>query len=751
MRFKKLLSALLAGSMTATALLGAGAMPAAAEGEILTFDFQSNGSNEVVISAEQIAEGDVAVPVNIYIPENPGVYAINLKLQINDGQVAEDGSFGNYGLYLADGKISETFCFDSAHEGASASSFVSDFNASQMNVEWLYTMDPTKNADSAAEAGTTAWTADASWAYDAPFAEASLIVPEGTPAGTYVLDIRRDPYVNALSIGKDNPKYSESYCASGTADGDLAYQSKPLTIVVAEETTTTTSTTTTETTTTTTETTTTTTETTTTTTETTTAQNEPYIEAECPEIPALAPGETYSFKVKLTAVNTKIGSISNGGFGKIKTMTFDWADYDFGEEGTDSAEITLTVEIDAEAAAGTETFNFASLADFVRDVNNHAFSSSQIHSNTVSLTIQAATTTTTETTTTETVTTTTTTETEPVTQTTTVTTETVPVGEPWVDDYKIEGGGHYLIIGDVSGKPGESVRVPVKVYGDPGTAAMRLYFQAGGDAKITDFRSVKNNYAYLVEMETNAEADPANIVFASSQNMFADDGSIIVNIVVTIPEDAEPGTTYPIRFYHDTVEDDAGKMKQLEVANYDMQWLYPDFYDGSVTVAGDTSAPYLNYTSYILPNAGNTVNLTLFNAYGDVTWSSSDESVATVDQNGFVVAQKLGAAVITAANNGKEYTCSITVGLFGDVSMNGEISVDDAQLALQEYTVVLAKKPSVLNDTEKAIADVNGDGTVTVEDAQCILQYYTNILAQKTWITWYEVTGNPKAPGGPEA
>ncbi|MBQ8521143.1 MAG: Ig domain-containing protein, partial [Bacteroides sp.] len=46
-----------------------------------------------------------------------------------------------------------------------------------------------------------------------------------------------------------------------------------------------------------------------------------------------------------------------------------------------------------------------------------------------------------------------------------------------------------------------------------------------------------------------------------------------------------------------------------------------------------------------------------------VTWSSSDESIATADQNGKVIAIKEGTAIITVTteDGGKTATCTVTV------------------------------------------------------------------------------------------
>ncbi len=58
---------------------------------------------------------------------------------------------------------------------------------------------------------------------------------------------------------------------------------------------------------------------------------------------------------------------------------------------------------------------------------------------------------------------------------------------------------------------------------------------------------------------------------------------------------------------------------------------------------------------------GKSSTLTLKNASGTTKWVSSDKKVATVNSAGKVTAHKKGSCIITAVNNGKKYTCKITV------------------------------------------------------------------------------------------
>ena len=71
-------------------------------------------------------------------------------------------------------------------------------------------------------------------------------------------------------------------------------------------------------------------------------------------------------------------------------------------------------------------------------------------------------------------------------------------------------------------------------------------------------------------------------------------------------------------------------------------------------------AASLDYTELSLA-AGISRTLTVVNATGTVTWTSSNNAVATVDENGKVTAVAAGDATITASCDGKEVTCAVKV------------------------------------------------------------------------------------------
>ena len=74
--------------------------------------------------------------------------------------------------------------------------------------------------------------------------------------------------------------------------------------------------------------------------------------------------------------------------------------------------------------------------------------------------------------------------------------------------------------------------------------------------------------------------------------------------------------------------------------------------------------------------------------------------------------------------------------LTGDVNDDGDVSVDDAQLALKAYTKRIAGLDMGLTARQIKAANVNGDAELSVDDAQLILKYYTQKKVAGKDITW---------------
>ena len=102
-------------------------------------------------------------------------------------------------------------------------------------------------------------------------------------------------------------------------------------------------------------------------------------------------------------------------------------------------------------------------------------------------------------------------------------------------------------------------------------------------------------------------------------------------------------------------------------------------------------------------------------------WSSSNPSVATVNQYGTVTFVKPGTAtIIVETLNGKKATCQVTVSnyLRGDLNQDGIVNGNDVNYGMRGIVGKIT-----LTELEKQIGDVNDDGIFNANDINKIMRY----------------------------
>ena len=142
----------------------------------------------------------------------------------------------------------------------------------------------------------------------------------------------------------------------------------------------------------------------------------------------------------------------------------------------------------------------------------------------------------------------------------------------------------------------------------------------------------------------------------------------------------------------------------------------------SVTVTVPVSSVTLNKTSLALIK-GQSETMTATVKPDDatdkkVTWSSSNTSVATVDQNGKVMAVGGGSATITAKVGDKQATCSVTVTVpVSSVSLNKtELTIEKGKsetLTATVYPSDATDKTVTWKSSDTSIATVDQNGKIT--------------------------------------
>ena len=179
-------------------------------------------------------------------------------------------------------------------------------------------------------------------------------------------------------------------------------------------------------------------------------------------------------------------------------------------------------------------------------------------------------------------------------------------------------------------------------------------------------------------------------------------------------------------------------------------------------------------------------------------WVSTDDSVATIDQDGVLTAVSEGSVIVGALVNQKFYKLTITVSVpkttaettipietettdlttattepmtttvitttttlpdpyeMGDVDGDSIVSVDDAVQILTYYAKRAAgyttffSESAHINDLATNAADINGDGLISVEDAVAVLTYYAK-TASGMQPSWEDVIGTSSKQANTES
>ena len=164
----------------------------------------------------------------------------------------------------------------------------------------------------------------------------------------------------------------------------------------------------------------------------------------------------------------------------------------------------------------------------------------------------------------------------------------------------------------------------------------------------------------------------------------------------------------------------------------------------TVTVTGRPATSLSISSSSANINKGDTMQLNV-TAYpsdyqGEITWSSSDNSVVTVDKNGLVTAKYPGMAYIYAqAESGVTTQCTVTVKAPAE-----SITLNKSEITLQKgYTekILTEMLPTYSTDSitwstsSSTYATVSADGTVTAKNIGQAIITATTTSGQKAYCT----------------
>lgn len=271
-----------------------------------------------------------------------------------------------------------------------------------------------------------------------------------------------------------------------------------------------------------------------------------------------------------------------------------------------------------------------------------------------------------------------------------------------------------IAFGQVSGKCGEQVTVPVTIKNNPGIASFR--FRIAYDATALTYVSAARGEAMTggtLSAAYQAEDEELAITWFDVKNVTGD--GVLFNLVFEISEDANGKYPLTVSYLPEDVVN--ASWKQVDVTVVD-GWIQAGTnITGTVTSFGAADGEVTIKLMQGTKEIASTVTT-------DGTYKLTSVAPGTYS----LVVSKLNHATRTyeITVTGEDVTLDAKIHLLGDINGDGRLNTRDVNRANAH-----AKKTATLTGYELICADINADGRVNTRDVNRM-----NAHAKKTALLW---------------
>lgn len=190
--------------------------------------------------------------------------------------------------------------------------------------------------------------------------------------------------------------------------------------------------------------------------------------------------------------------------------------------------------------------------------------------------------------------------------------------------------------------------------------------------------------------------------------------------------------------------DSKGQVTGIKEGSASITAQYGSSFKVSCTVAVrkvKVSSVTLSQSLIQFANVGETAILTVTilpddASYKDVTWKSSDTSVATVDSNGVVTCKGVGTTIVTATADEKNAYCKVPVGIYGTVIDACGNSYKTVIIGTQIWMAENMRCNKYDTQSERAGAIISTSNSRTYEP------YYSDASNSNNWESQSDFSGN---------